>query len=222
MKLLSSTQIPIAICILVFLLCGSAGCISIPLTSDSSENISLANITENITVAHNLVSDLLPQETVTYTPAPTSSIEHADSFYAPENRYTPRRTSVGYERTTDGRILPHTVYIENNLELNTSAPLGRIVTVLHGPFIIDYTIHPKVNNPLVEWATIEVRDPWGDLIADGGYNQHYPSTAHQQILIYRTGTFYLKIEGNFITMDIGVQTTDPIPSVTPTPVAGEE
>ena len=66
------------------------------------------------------------------------------------------------------------------------------------------------------------RNPWGNQIADGGYNRQYPAATSQQMIIYRTGNYTLKMEGNFVTMDIGVQTTDPTPTVTQTPEPEEE
>lgn len=28
-------------------------------------------------------------------------------------------------------------------------PRGRVLTIEHGPFIIDFTIHPKIDNPMI-------------------------------------------------------------------------
>lgn len=130
------------------------------------------------------------------------------------------RVSIGYSNTTDVKVIPHTIYTENGIKFN-GTPQKRLMNILYGPFIVDYTIHPKVNNPIIEWATIVVEDPWGNVIADGGYNRHYPAASNQQMTIYRTGNYSLIMEGNFVTMDIGVRTTDPVAS-TPVPTSNPE
>ena len=206
--------------IILFLLICSTGCLSHSLVPEPSTNLTLtAGIGDNAMIT-DIVPDLIPQETMTPAPEPTSSVEHV-SMNRTFNFNPSPRVSVGYENTIDARIPLHTVYIEKGLDLN-GTPLGRILTILHGPFIVDYAINPKVNNPLVEWATIELEDPWGNLVEKGGYNRHYPAASHQQMLIYRTGTYYLKMEGDFVTIDIGVRTTDPVPDVTPTQEPVEE
>ncbi|MDD1727449.1 MAG: hypothetical protein LUQ50_00090 [Methanospirillum sp.] len=131
------------------------------------------------------------------------------------------RVSVGYTNTTGTRVVPHAVYSEQGIELN-GTPQGRILKVLNGPFIIDYTVHPKVSDPTYGWVTIEIRDPWENLIADGGYNRHYPASTNQKILIHGTGLYYLKIDGNFMTVEYSLLTTDPIPVGTPTPAPAPE
>lgn len=209
--------ITISIVIFLLLIC-KGGSEAFPFNLESAGNNSLQ--VETNTLPENSSNLFIPR-TATPKPEPTSSVKHADSLYAPDNWYTPRKVSVGYGNTTDGRIRPHQIYYEQGLTLNTT-PVGRVLTVLNGPFIIDFVIHNKVNNPNLEWAKLEIRDPWGNLVADGGYNRHYPSAINQQILIYKTGTFYLKIDGNLVTLDLSLQTTDPIPSVAPTPTPAVE
>lgn len=205
-------------CLLFFLLlflAYSSGCIAIPSSAPSIENITVPNETNETQTLENITPPFLPTETVTPTPIPTSYVNNTNDLYQSQGP-EPRRISVGYENTTEIRKIPHTVYTENGLELNTSSPLGRKFTILHGPFIINYTVHPKVNNPIYAWATLDLRDSWGNFTAGGGYNRHYPASTNQQILVYQTGTYYLKIEGNFVTLDFSLQTTDPVQNTVPT------
>jgi hypothetical protein len=209
------------LCILLILLICSAGCLTIPSGSHPPANITLPNVSKEVPVMKDTVPGIIPNKTVTPSPEPTSLITHADSMSRTFNFNPPPRVSVGYANTTDIRVIPHTIYTENGLELN-GTPLKRLLTILYGPFIVDFTTHPKVNNPIYAWATIEVDDPWGNRIADGGYNRKYPAATSQQMIIYRTGNYSVRMDGNFVTMDIGVRTTDPVPVTTQTTEPEEE
>lgn len=207
--------------VVMVLLPVSAGGADTPTPVQALSGNLLLNVTDNGSAGFINGSGLNPEKNLTPTPVPVSSVEYADFLYSPDFRNSPRLVSVGYASATDGRIKPRLIYSEQGLILNNT-PIGRILTIVNGPFVIQYAIHPKVNNPNFEWATLEVWDPWGNQIADGGYNRNYPGATSQQIAIYRTGTFYLKIDGNFVILDIGLQTTDPTPSVTPTPPPQDE
>lgn len=181
------------------------------------------------------VSELVPNRievsplTPTPAPVPTSWVKvsgtpYSKPFINPENR-----SSVAKEYGGDGRTKPHMIYSEKGITLNGQA-VGRWLNITNGPFIIDYTVHLQKGNrrygeenPNFHWAVLTVRDPWGNILADNGYNRQYCNNTNNHITIYKTGDFHLTIEGNFVTMDIAVLTTDPggIP-VSPVPTTDDE
>ncbi|WP_319579857.1 hypothetical protein [uncultured Methanospirillum sp.] len=164
----------------------------------------------------------IPIVTATPTPEPTSSV-----IQNPTNRtfnFNPTpRISVGYPAPPESKVSPRSVYSEHDLELN-GTPVSRTLNILNGPFVIDYTIHPRVTDPTYGWVTIQIHDAWENLVADGGYNRNYPSSTSQHLTIYRTGLYYMRMEGNFASVDYTLRTMDPTPNTTPTtpPVPQDE
>lgn len=153
------------------------------------------------------------------TPIPTSFVNVTDASYSkPLIQPTPR-VSVGYLSTTDGRNKTHSIYDETGIDMHET-PIARSLDILNGPFTVRYTIHPKVENPNYSWAVLTLRDPWGNITAQNGYNRRYTNETIQDITVYKTGKFHLTIEGNFVTLDLSVRTTDPVtgPEPTQTPV----
>jgi len=156
-----------------------------------------------------------PDVSTTPTPVPTSSVVKNPTDRTSNFNPTPR-ISVGYITSPGARSQPNSVYAEQGLELN-GTPISRTLNILNGPFIIDYTIHPKISDPTYGWMTIKVSDAWENLVADGGYNRNYPSSTTQHLTIYRTGLYNMAIDGNFASVDFVLRTMDPTPSMTPTP-----
>jgi len=161
-----------------------------------------------------------PEATVTPTPVPTSSVVKNPTDRTSNFNPTPR-ISVGYPTSPEIRSNPRSVYAEQGLDLN-GTPISRTMNILNGPFVIDFTVHPKISDPTYGWVTIKVSDAWENPVADGGYNRNYPSSTTQHLTIYRTGLYNMTIDGNFASVDFVLRTMDPTPITTPTPVSDEE
>ena len=216
-------KITMSLVVLVIILTGSSGLAEESLNQNVSDpqNISV-NQSLNESPQEQMNFPPLPGPTSTPTPEPTSSV-----IQNPTNRtfnFNPTpRISVGYPAPPEIKVSPRSVYSEHGLELN-GTPISRTLNILNGPFIIDYTFHPRVSDPTYGWVTITIHDAWENLVADGGYNRNYPASTIQHLTIYRTGLYYMTMEGNFASVDYTLRTMDPTPNTTPTtpPVPQDE
>ena|GEM_PF-6128654 len=104
--------------------------------------------------------------------------------------------------------------------------VGKELYITNGPFSITYTVHPNVTSPRDVWVKLTLFDPWQQVIAEGGYNRGFPNQETQEMKIYRTGGYYMSIEGEFARVDYVIKTGDWAPVAVITPVmerdTGEE
>lgn len=153
----------------------------------------------------------------TPTPEPTSSVMVADVPYSEYMAQDPRQ-SVFFSGEEELIKTPfHCVYTEPPITL-TTLPLGRALDIIHGPFEIRYTAHPAVDDLALPWALLTVRDGNGTVVAEGGYNRQYLSLEEDIIRVYGVGQYHLTLEGGFMTLDLSLYTTDPVPEGQATPV----
>jgi len=216
-------KITLTVVVLLIILTGCSGQAEESLNQSVSDPENL-NVTQtlNESIQEQMSVPPFPDPPSTPTPEPTSSV-----IQNPTNRtfnFNPTpRISVGYPTPPDIKDSPRSVYSEHGLELN-GTPVSRTLNILNGPFVIDYTLHPRVTDPTYGWVTIQIHDAWENLVADGGYNRNYPSGTSQHLTIYRTGLYYMTMEGNFASVDYTLRTMDPTPNTTPTtpPVPQDE
>ncbi len=220
---INTTKIIMTMVVLLIILTGCRGLAEESLNQSvyDPQNLNLTQ-SPNESLQEQMSVFPLPDPTSTPTPEPTSSV-----IQNPTNRtfnFNPSpRISVGYPAPPESKVNPRSVYSEHGLELN-GTPVSRTLNILNGPFVIDYTIHPKITDPTYGWVTIQIHDAWENLVADGGYNRNYPSSTSQHLTIYRTGLYYMTMEGNFASVDYTLRTMDPTPNTTPTtpPVQQDE
>ncbi len=156
----------------------------------------------------------------TPTPEPTSSVTVADIPYSEYMAQKPRQ-SVFFSGEEELIKTPfHCVYRESSIKL-TTLPLGRALDIRHGPFEIRYTAHPAVDDLALPWALLAVRDGNGTVVAEGGYNRQYLSLPEDTVRVYGVGQYHLTMEGGFMTLDLSLYTTDPVPEGQATPVPEE-
>jgi hypothetical protein len=112
--------------------------------------------------------------------------------------------------------------------------VGLGANVTKAPFIIYFTINPKVdclNDPdscrgsvqvpvSRPYCTITVTDnQTGQIVAQDGYAGEFSSnTTDRSITIYGTGQYLITLEGNYLDITISLATGDPTPVPTAAPV----
>ncbi len=200
----------------------TCGCIGIPHSSDDEVTAS-QNENEIEYSDGNLIEEddypLYP-ELLTPEPTPTPQISTVTDWNPYEILPLPNqvnnRTSILRDGTPYYRTFLNSTYTGSaNLE---GYAIGKVLNITKGPFAITYTVHPKINNPLLVWAKLTVSDPWQRIIAEDGYNRGYSSEESKTMTIYREGVYYLTLEGEFATIDYTLKTGDPAPQVTITAV----
>lgn len=203
-----------------------SGCLSIPGTP-SSENpqvqeINTTLIEEPISF-ENISNDsfpLSPEPTPIQTPV-TSTVSDWNPYeVVPLPESTPARPSVLKNNNSNDRQKLNTS-CSGTVSLSGYA-IGKEMNITKGPFSLTYSVHPKVNNPILAWVKLTILDPWQHVIAEGGYNHEFSSEATKSVTLYQEGRFFLIFEGDFTTVDYTLKTADPTPVPTPTTESYEE
>lgn len=221
--------------LLVFVCSFTLGCISIPGTPP----VNASSIqTEYLSTPEQTVSpgELNPEEvfipptpieTLTPTPTPTPPLTTVTDWNPYGVVYPPPEPTHGIRKTvqeiynTPNRPDPLNVTASGSVDPKGYV-VGKELNVTKGPFSLTFTYRPQVDNPILYWAKVTVRDPWQRIMAEDGYNHDYSSEGTKTMTIYRNGTHYLTFEGNHITIDYTLRSGDPTPVPTATPVPEEE
>ena len=145
--------------------------------------------------------------TSTPNPTPTSYVTRLADLSS-ENTFFPARSSI-YFTTTASNELParlRPAYTERGIPLNTTVKVLE-VHVEKAPFSIRYSVYPKAS-PLVSWARITVLDSFQNVLYADGFNREFSSETTKEGVLYRNGTFLVKIEGEAGSLDISINTPD--------------
>jgi len=197
----------------------SIGCISIPGMQSYSSLPEDTPTIKDISISEQI--EQTPYEEMdTFVPTPTPLISTVTDWNPYEILPLPNqvnnRTSILRDGTPYHRTSLNSTYTGSaNLE---GYAIGKVLNITKGPFAITFTVHPKINNPLLVWAKLTVSDPWHRIIAEDGYNRGYSSEESKTMTLYREGVYYLTLEGEFATIDYTLKTGDPAPQVTITAV----
>ncbi len=208
--------------ILIYSALLSAGCITIP-SGGEEHDLSIDEIVPDqnpdISGEEQPLTPIEISEPVPFpSPVPTSHVSSLPDRL-PADHFVPGRTSVYYEPSPDIRPDPlYTIYTESAIPLNTLIR-EREITVEKGPFSIWFSVTPK-GSPLISWARVTVRDPFGKILFEEGFNRRFSTASAKEFTVYSSGFFILGIEGEYGTIDIAVRTSDqaaaPVtPAVTP-------
>lgn len=159
--------------------------------------------------------DVPIEEAITPEPIPTEPLSNVSDWNAYEVLLYPEiegvRPSILKNDTTHSRI--HLNVTSSGTVALEGYAIGKQLNITHGPFSITFSVHPKIESPLNVWAKITVYDPWQNVIAEEGYNRGYTNEATKTFTVYRTGNYYMSMEGDFATMDYIISTGDPAPYV---------
>jgi hypothetical protein len=197
------------------------GCLSVPGMHSSNSGVIQTEVTPSMESQVTPIQTFYTPNIPSPTPTPTPNISNISDWNPYGVIYPVPKQNLGDRETVQE------IYNTNNREvLNVTGQgsadlkgyaIGKKLEIIKGPFSLTFSYHPHVNNPILFWAKVTVWDPWLHIIQEDGYNREYSSDGTKTMTIYRNGTYYLTMEGEYVSIDYTLRSGDPTPVPTPIP-----
>jgi hypothetical protein len=222
--------------LMIGLMAGSCGCVRL-MQQQSGDGVAPASPTETTAAPASGSAGATPGPgtTTAVRPSPTATPGPDLQVYSAAPDVTPDLYPVQHgTRINQTGLMPRyvTPLVTRTYALG-GAPVGLGVNVTNGPFLIYFTINPKVdclsdpdscrgtlgatvNRP---YCTITVTDnQTHNVVAKDGYAREFSSNrTDRSITIYGAGQYLITLEGNYLDITLSLASGDPTPVPTAAP-----